>query len=101
MTDRALEVLRILREETDEAQEPGPENDWQMPVRALYAFRVEDALQAAGLSSTTGHAAIGAANTLAALRRQGLTAKGGDGVFIQARWWITPAGSEALAEATG
>lgn len=91
MTDRGKAALQFLAENTDSGEEPSASNDWSSPRRTAYAFQVQDRLESLGLAKRHSHP-VGAANTLAALRKRGLTAKGGDGVFIQARWWITPAG---------
>lgn len=93
LTERQQFVLDYLAEHTDAAPSASGDNDWTEPERRAFAFQVQDALVAAGLADRNRHAAIGAANTLASLRRRRLVTKGGDGCFIQARWWITPEGA--------
>lgn len=95
LNDRQFFALKALAEETDAA--PRPEGTgWKIPSRTTYAWRIGDCLQKALGGGARMHDAHGAANTLAALRRRKLVTNDGGGVFIQARWWITPAGVEQL-----
>lgn len=65
--------------------------------KRTYAFLVADAIEKAGLQGRSRgigtNPAVGAANTMQALIRRGLAATDGGGVFVSAKWWITPEGA--------
>lgn len=69
------------------------------PFKRVYAFQVADAIENAGLNEgrrSRGigtNPAVGAANTMQALIRRGLAATDRGGVFVSAKWWITPEGA--------
>lgn len=94
LTDRQIAVLRSLAERAS----VNPPDAYCWRIDTALAFEVEGDLIKAGLVERRGRSmAIGASNTLAVLRKRGLVAKGGDGCYVQAQWWLTPAGAEALA----
>jgi hypothetical protein len=103
LNERQIFTLRWLAENSDTAPDPEAAG-WRVPDRTTYAWKLGDALIKAELAVNKRHsnfnAARGASNTLGALRKRGLVANDGGGVFIQNRWWLTPAGEAALETAT-
>ena len=49
LSDRGRVALKALRAYTDAAPAPTRATNWRVPSRAVYAFKVADALQRAGL----------------------------------------------------
>jgi hypothetical protein len=102
LNERQRLALRWLGQNTDTCPASSRETRWARPDSRVYAFQLHDYLEKNG-HGYTGRGdyqsqSKSAANTLVALKRRGLAANTGGGVFVQAEWWITPAGAQLVAE---
>lgn len=73
------------------------------PARTTYAFRLamdwhDTEHGYRGHNTYRGGDSGAAANTLTALKRRGLATNDGGGAWLQAKWWITPAGMQLLGD---
>lgn len=105
LNERQQFALRLLARETDCAVSPRDSaTGWDVPTRTMLALELPEALIKAGLWELDHHKrdpwnVSGHANTLVALKRRGLATSDSGGVFVQCRWWITPAGAQLLGDA--
>lgn len=102
LNERQLATLQWLGEKTDVHPVFG-EHSWSAPNNTALACNLAFRLRDLGLNPVDERRrdywnVNACANTLSALKRRGLASNDGGGVFLQANWWITPAGAELLAE---
>lgn len=103
LNERQQFALRWLARETDCAVPfEQSANGYTVPKRTALALKLSPALHEADLmevGKTRDYWNVsGAANTLVALKRRGLAANDSGGVFVQCKWWITPAGAQLLGD---